>query len=47
MPDKLIRHVAEQLGEEYFQAPAPETWGSQNDSSFSVYMRENEPAPAR
>ncbi|RMF95967.1 MAG: DUF1838 domain-containing protein [Gammaproteobacteria bacterium] len=47
MPDKLVKHVAERLGEQYFRAPPPETWGSQNDSSFSVYMRENEPAPPR
>jgi len=30
---------------EYFVAPPPETWGAKNDSSFSVYARENEPLP--
>lgn len=47
MPDALIARVADQLGEEYFRAPPPETWGGKNDSSFSVYMEENEPAPPR
>ncbi|UCG73262.1 MAG: DUF1838 family protein [Chromatiales bacterium] len=45
MPDQLLQQVADKLGEEYFVAPPPETWGQQNDSSFSVYMEENEPAP--
>ena len=30
---------------EYFVALPPESWGSKNDSSFSVYTRENEPLP--
>lgn len=47
MPEALLRQVSEQLGEEYFVAPPPESWGKQNDSSFSVYMEENEPAPFR
>lgn len=45
MPDKLLAQVADKLGEEYFVSPPPDTWGQQNDSSFSVYMAENEPAP--
>lgn len=32
---------------EYFVAPPADTWGSKNDSSFSVYARENEPLPPR
>ncbi len=46
MPDRLLRQVADNLGEQYFQAPAQDSWGSENDSSFSVYMAENEPQPA-
>lgn len=46
MPDKLLARVSDKLGEQYFQAPPPDTWGSKNDSSFSVYMEENEPKPA-
>ena len=45
MPEKLLKQVSDKLGEEYFKAPPPETWGGPNDSSFSVYMEENEPAP--
>ena len=37
-------HIEERLPE-YFVAPPPESWGSKNDSSFSVYARENEPLP--
>ena len=37
-------HIEERLPE-YFVAPPPETWGGKNDSSFSVYVRENEPLP--
>ena len=47
MPDQLLKQVADNLGEEYFVAPPADTWGQQNDSSFSVYMAENEPAPPR
>ncbi len=32
---------------EYFVAPSADTWGSKNDSSFSVYARENQPLPPR
>ena len=45
MPEPLLRQVSDKLGEQYFEAPPPESWGAQNDSSFSVYMEENEPAP--
>jgi hypothetical protein len=37
-------HIEEHLPV-FFVAPPPETWGSKNDSSFSVYVRENEPLP--
>ncbi len=36
---------AEERHPEYFVAPGDETWGGPNDSSFSVYMVENEPKP--
>jgi hypothetical protein len=45
MPDRLLTQVADKLGEEYFVSPPADTWGQQNDSSFCVYMAENEPAP--
>jgi hypothetical protein len=41
---KFKAHIEERLPE-YFIAPPPETWGAKNDSSFSVYARENEPLP--
>lgn len=47
MPAALLKQVSDKLGEEYFIAPPADTWGQQNDSSFSVYMAENEPAPPR
>lgn len=42
-----LRKIAEERLPEYFQAPSPDTWGSKNDSSFSVYARENEPLPPK
>jgi len=42
-PDLKAR-IEERLPE-YFQAPPPESWGTKNDSSFSVYASENEPLP--
>jgi len=44
LPEALVKHAQERLPE-YFQAPAPESWGTKNDSSFSVYAAENEPLP--
>ncbi|MBM4197680.1 MAG: DUF1838 domain-containing protein [Gammaproteobacteria bacterium] len=44
---KALRERTEKGYPEYFQAPGPETWGSPNDSSYSVYMRENQPKPAK
>ncbi len=46
LPAKL-RERTERGYPEYFQAPGDETWGGPNDSSFSVYMQENEPKPPR
>jgi len=46
IPAELKATVEERLPE-YFQAPPPETWGSKNDSSFSVYVKENEPLPPK
>jgi hypothetical protein len=40
-----LRAIAEERLPEYFQAPSADSWGSKNDSSFSVYARENEPLP--
>ena len=45
MPEAFVQRVADKLGEEYFVAPSADTWGQPNDSSFSVYMAENEPKP--
>jgi hypothetical protein len=38
-----LKAIAEERLPEYFVAPSADTWGSKNDSSFSVYARENEP----
>ena len=46
LPPDLKAIIKERLPE-YFQAPSPDTWGSKNDSSFSVYARENMPLPAQ
>ena len=40
-----LKAIAEERLPEYFVAPAADTWGSKNDSSFSVYAKENEPLP--
>ena len=42
-----LKAITEERLPEYFQAPPQETWGSKNDSSFSVYAKENEPLPAK
>ncbi|MEO7385852.1 MAG: DUF1838 family protein [Gammaproteobacteria bacterium] len=42
-----LRKITEERLPEYFQAPRPDTWGSRNDSSFSVYARENKPLPPK
>jgi len=42
-----LRKITEERLPEYFRAPPPESWGSKNDSSFSVYARENTPLPAK
>ena len=40
-----LKAITEERLPEYFQAPPADTWGGKNDSSFSVYVRENEPLP--
>jgi hypothetical protein len=40
-----LKAIIEERLPEYFVAPPPATWGSKNDSSFSVYAKENEPLP--
>jgi len=40
-----LREITEQRLPEFFVAPSPDTWGGKNDSSFSVYVSENEPKP--
>jgi hypothetical protein len=42
---KPLRQITEERLPEFFVAPLAETWGGKNDSSFSVYVRENEPKP--
>ncbi|MEC9376410.1 MAG: DUF1838 family protein [Pseudomonadota bacterium] len=42
-----LKAITEERLPEYFQAPPQETWGSKNDSSFSVYAKENDPLPAK
>lgn len=44
LPEALVKRAEERLPD-FFQAPPPESWGSKNDSSFSVYARDNEPLP--
>jgi hypothetical protein len=44
LPEALVKHARERLPD-FFQAPGPESWGTKNDSSFSVYAAENEPLP--
>jgi hypothetical protein len=44
---RALRELAERRYPEYFRAPGDETWGQHNDSSFGVYMAENEPKPPR
>ena len=46
LPPQLVART-EERHPQYFQAPGDETWGGPNDSSFSVFMAENEPQPAR
>jgi hypothetical protein len=45
LPAPLVART-EERHPEYFVAPGDETWGGPNDSSFSVYMAENEPKAA-
>lgn len=40
-----LKAITKERLPEFFVAPPPETWGGKNDSSFSVYVKENEPLP--
>ncbi len=42
-----LRERAEQRHPDFFVAPGVETWGGPNDSSFSVYMADRKPMPAK
>lgn len=44
LPPALVAHAKNRLPA-FFQAPPKESWGTKNDSSFSVYAKENEPLP--
>jgi hypothetical protein len=42
-----LRERTERGYPEFFRAPGDETWGGPNDSSFSVFMAERKPQPAK
>ena len=42
-----LRKITEERLPEFFQAPPASSWGSKNDSSFSVYAKESTPLPAK
>jgi len=42
-----LKAITEERLPAYFVAPPPESWGSKNDSSFSVYAKENKPLAPR
>jgi hypothetical protein len=42
-----LRARAEKRHPDFFRAPGDESWGGPNDSSFSVYMAERRPLPAK
>jgi hypothetical protein len=46
LPPKLLARTRERFPE-FLRAPADDTWGQPNDSSFTVYMQERKPAPPR
>jgi len=46
IPEKL-RSYMEKNYPEFLEAPPSSDWGMPNDSSFSVYMEQNEPQPAQ
>ena len=42
-----LRKITEERLPEFFQAPPASSWGSKNDSSFSVYAKESTPLPPK
>jgi hypothetical protein len=42
-----LRKITEERLPDFFQAPPASSWGSKNDSSFSVYAKESTPLPAK
>ena len=46
LPKNLLAY-AERKYPEFLKAPGPETWGKPNDSSFTVYMADRKPQPAK
>jgi hypothetical protein len=46
LPANLLSHM-EKKYPEFLKAPDDETWGKPNDSSWTVYMNERKPQPAR
>lgn len=46
LPAPLLEYMTKNYPD-YLSAPPPSAWGSPNDSSFSVYMENNSPAPPK
>lgn len=46
LPAQLLNYMTKNRPE-FLSAPASSTWGSPNDSSFSVYMENSSPAPVK
>ena len=46
LPPNLLAYM-EKKYPEFLKAPGDETWGKPNDSSFTVYMSQNKPKPAK
>jgi hypothetical protein len=46
LPANLLAYMKSKYPE-FLQAPGPETWGKPNDSSWTVYMAQNKPKPAK
>jgi hypothetical protein len=46
LPGPLFEYMSKNYPD-FLSAPASSAWGKPNDSSFSVYMENNEPAPPR
>ncbi|MBL8645007.1 MAG: DUF1838 family protein [Rhodospirillaceae bacterium] len=46
LPANLLAYMKAKYPE-FLKAPGPETWGQPNDSSWTVYMSQNKPKPAK